>query len=112
MQEEITRYELGGGIRKIAGPGDIWEWLQVTERASYVEPISPVLRPIYWFGRKWLGNWFYMWSHGWKCQWRAKVLIGDKPILGPFPSRYDAILAEIQWLNANWVLVKESAHEQ
>tara|TARA_Y100000310_G_scaffold232829_1_gene235676 strand:+ start:57 stop:329 length:273 start_codon:yes stop_codon:yes gene_type:complete len=44
-------------------------------------------------------------------QWSANMGPSNGPILGPFPLRRDALLAEARWLEDHWQeLVKESEH--
>ena len=39
-------------------------------------------------------------GHG---QWTADLTPVGGPVLGPFPRRSDALAAESQWLEANWL---------
>ena len=39
-------------------------------------------------------------GHG---QWTADLTPVGGPLLGPFPQRSDALAAESQWLEANWL---------
>lgn len=37
-------------------------------------------------------------------QWTADLSPVHGPVLGPFPSRSDALLAERQWLETHWLI--------
>ena len=39
-------------------------------------------------------------GHG---QWTANLMPVEGPVLGPFPQRSEALAAESQWLEANWL---------
>lgn len=45
------------------------------------------------------------WTRTWKCKWQADLSPVNGPVLGPFDSRVDAIEAEIEWLNKNFLAV-------
>ena len=35
--------------------------------------------------------------------WSADLALSGGPVLGPFPTRGEALAAEIAWLNDNWI---------
>ena len=40
--------------------------------------------------------------------WLADLSPANGPVLGPFPQRSDALAAEHEWLEQNWLLVTDS----
>lgn len=71
-------------------------------RASHVEPVTPWLRVIFHLIRAVVPDtgWIAAWTRRWPCQWRANLYLSGGPILGPFASRFDALAAEITWINS------------
>jgi len=37
-------------------------------------------------------------------QWQADLSPMDGPVLGPFPLRSEALTAEVEWLQTNWLV--------
>jgi hypothetical protein len=37
-------------------------------------------------------------------QWQADLSPVDGPVLGPFPLRSEALTAEVEWLQTNWLV--------
>ena len=37
-------------------------------------------------------------------RWRADLSPMDGPVLGPFPLRSEALTAEVEWLQTNWLV--------
>jgi len=37
-------------------------------------------------------------------QWQADLSPMDGPVLGPFPLRSEALTAEVEWLQTNWLI--------
>lgn len=102
----ITRYLKGGGIRKIAEPGDHARYGVAPRRASRVEPAALGRRLVFLALRKAFGDGGRVaaWTRTWRGPWRARMFIRPRPVLGPFPTRQEALVAEAQWLIENWVL--------
>ena len=73
-----------------------------TARASFVEPINPILRWAFHAIRRRVSDELRtaQWTREWRCQWRVRIL-ADGPTLAPFDKRQDAIDAEVQWLKEN-----------
>lgn len=69
-------------------------------RVSHVEPVNVVYRVAFHVLRKLFGEDGRVgnWTRRWSVNWRARMLVGDKPVLGTFRDRAVAIAAEIEWL--------------
>lgn len=82
-------------IRPLLAEGEF-----TTRRASYVEPVRPILRWLFHLIRRRVDDHLQVadWTRRWRCDWQARILNGG-PTLGPFAHRLDAIGAEIDWLN-------------
>jgi hypothetical protein len=105
----IIEFEPDGTIRYVAEPetkalvADVSGSVVSRRRASRIEPVSWPLRAAFLIIR-WMapdGSRLAAWTRSWSCQWRVRYILGNAPILGPFPSRSQAITAEVEWLNAN-----------
>jgi len=78
----------------------------VVRRASHVDPDSYILRIAFhalraMFGEKGLVGEF---TRKWPCAWRVDLSPSNGPLLDEvFYSRQDAIEAEVEWLNANFI---------
>lgn len=78
----------------------------IIRRASHVEPTNPLLRWLfhgvrYVFGEdSRAGNW----TRRWPVKWRVNLFPIDGPILSViYNNRDEAIQAEIDWLERNWL---------
>lgn len=70
-----------------------------SKRASWIEPINPLLR-IAFKALRCIGDasWVAVWTRTWPCQWRANLTLSSGPIAGPFNKRADALEFEHTWL--------------
>jgi hypothetical protein len=78
----------------------------ITRRASHVEPENSFLRVIFHFLRKKLGDKGIMASFTrlWPCLWRVNLFPVGGPILEKrWRNRKEAIEAEVNWLNENFL---------
>lgn len=76
------------------------------KRASHVEPDSIFLRPIFHILRYCFGETGSVasWTRNWKCNWRVDMRPSNGPILdGRWSNRQQALDAEVQWLNENFI---------
>lgn len=114
MSHVVIRYLPGGQVRKIYSPGDRRRpGGAIVRRASHVEPQRLLLRLAFHLLRK-LGSdesRLAQWTRNWPCAWRARILLGERPIFGPYKDRLDAIQAELHWLQENWVLATDPGEE-
>lgn len=83
----------------------------VTVRASHVEPVNPILRPLFSLLRIIAGDKGRIshFTRRWACTWRVNL----KPIGGPvlrtvYACRLEAIQAEIAWIEANMHLLEKT----
>lgn len=78
--------------------------VETKRRVSHVEPVNCVLRLAFHAVRGFFGDEGLVgqWTREWKCIWRVRMLVGNREVFGAFPSRDDAIAAELEWLAANW----------
>ncbi len=112
MSRTIIRYLPGGQVRKIYSSGDRDRpGIAVVRRASYVEPQSRWLRLLFHVIRRLGGDdsRIACWTRSWPCFWRARMLVGTRPVLGPYRNRSDALRKEIDWLQENWILASHHA---
>ncbi len=75
-------------------------------RASHVEPLNWLLRIFFHFLR---GNFgeegkVASWTRNWNCVWRVNMIPSNGPIFGAFDNRDDALEAEVNWLNTNYLI--------
>jgi len=76
------------------------------KRASHVVPVNVVLRGFFKLLRWATGETGRIsdWTRTWRCSrlgWQSDLSPSGGPTLGPFISRDEAIVAEIDWLEAN-----------
>lgn len=101
----VTVYFPGGKVRKLATDKDRARLGAAVRRASRVEPQSFWLRLLFLSLRRWFGDngRVAAWTRTWPCRWRARMLLLDRPILGPFKTRQEALEVENAWLITHWV---------
>lgn len=74
-------------------------------RASHVLPANHLLRSVFRrlrdrYGETGVVAWF---TRRWPCRWIADLSPVSGPSFGPFRHRADAIAAEVDWLDRNWL---------
>jgi hypothetical protein len=94
-QVEAIRSAEAEALTAGLGPGRL-------ERVSRVEPVEVVRRLLFLAIRRLVSNQSRLaaWTRTWRGPWRARLLVGSRPILGPYEERAEAIRAEVRWLEA------------
>ena len=72
-----------------------------TRRASRIVPQNVLLRLLFRLLRSCVSDdsRCAQWTRRWPCQWLADMALTGGPVLGPFPTRPQAIAAEVDWLH-------------
>jgi len=84
---------------------DVLEMLGIkqTRRASHVVPCEPLLKCLFRFIRQRVDDKSLLaeFTRLWPCAWEADMAPSGGPVLGPFPSRRQALKKERRWLIDN-----------
>lgn len=69
-------------------------------RVSVVEPVDLLRRLAFRIIRRLVSDQSTLaaWTRTWRGPWRSRLLVGSRPILGPYEIRSEAIAAEVRWL--------------
>lgn len=108
MQPVTIRIKPDGTIRYLLTEGaDVFLTEKtIVRRASHVEPVNPLLRVAFYGLRSIFGDKGRMtaFTRTWGCKWRVNLApIGGPVLFGFWLDRQDAIQAEINYLNANFI---------
>lgn len=74
-------------------------------RASHIEPCNPLLRFAFYALRTLFGERGKVsdWTRSWSCPSQVNLAPVGGPTLGIYTNRQEAIDAEIEWLENNWL---------
>lgn len=108
MEQGIIRITADGTVRFLNTPetATLITPETVTRRASHVEPVNLALRLLFHTLRRGFGDktTAAQFTRMWPCLWRVNLSPVGGPVLQVrWRDRKQAIEAEVQWLNENWI---------
>lgn len=109
VKEQLIVIRDGGKIEMImdgeVSTAIIGDSDKTIRRASHVEPINWLLRRVFHLLRGHFGEEGKVasWTRNWNCVWRVNMTPSNGPIFGTFDDRDQALDAEVNWLNTNYL---------